>query len=130
MKFDEFVGQVQNRARLASEGQAFDAIKATLTVLGQRLAGGEAEDIAAQLPSQLQEYLLKEGYQDSFGVQEFFQRVSKLEKVDLPESVHHTRAVISVLRDAISPGEYADMLDQLPDEYKPLFEGQPEGEMA
>ena len=130
MKLDEFMGQVQNRARLASEGEAFTATKATLEVLGQRLAGGEAEDIAAQLPSQIQEFLLKEGYQESFGVQEFFQRVSKLEKVDLPESVHHTRAVISVLRDAISQGEFEDMMDQLPDEYKPLFEGQAEGEMA
>lgn len=130
MKFDEFIGQVQNRARLASEGEALNATKATLRVLGQRLAGGEAEDVAAQLPSQLQEYLLRDGYQESFGVQEFFRRVSALEKVDLPESVHHTRAVISVLRDAISPGEFKDMMDQLPDEYKPLFEGQPEGEMA
>ncbi len=131
MKFDEFIGQVQNRAHLASEGEAFNATRATLEILGQRLFGGEAKDIASQLPSQLREFILKnEGQNESFGVDEFFHRVSDREKVDLPVSVHHARAVISVLRDAISPGEFEDMMDQLPEEYRPLLQGESEGEMG
>jgi uncharacterized protein (DUF2267 family) len=46
MKYNEFVGQVQLRARLSSLDEAVGAVRATLTVLGQRLSGGEASDLA------------------------------------------------------------------------------------
>ena len=50
MKHDEFIGQVQHRARLGSRGDAERATWATLQTLGERLAGGEAKDFASQLP--------------------------------------------------------------------------------
>ena len=40
MDLDEFLGHVQHRAQLASTGQALNATRSTLQVLGQRLAGG------------------------------------------------------------------------------------------
>ncbi len=51
MKYDEFISQVQRRANLASREEAERATRATLETLGERLAGGEAKDLAAQLPS-------------------------------------------------------------------------------
>ncbi len=42
MQYDQFVGQVQSRAPLASNGEAIAAIRATLETLGERLAGGAA----------------------------------------------------------------------------------------
>jgi len=51
------------------------------------------------------------------------------EGVDLPDAVHQARAVISVLGEAVSPGEMADARAQLPDEYDPLFGLGSEGEM-
>jgi uncharacterized protein (DUF2267 family) len=38
-----------------------------------------------------------------------------------------TRAVISVLKEAVSEGEINDIIDQLPEEYEPLFESGCEG---
>lgn len=40
MQYEQFVGQVQNRGRMASQGEAVRAICATLETLGERLAGG------------------------------------------------------------------------------------------
>lgn len=128
MTFDQFTGQVQHRARLASTGDALRAIRATLTVLGQRLYGGEAYELAAQLPEEIKRYLQQALPSETFGLTEFYQRVADLEGVDMPESVFHSRAVISVLIDAVSPGEIRDMLDQLPSDYAPLFNWEGTGE--
>ena len=50
MQYDQFIGEVQNRARLPSEGEAIAAVRATLQTLAERLAGGATDNLAAQLP--------------------------------------------------------------------------------
>lgn len=122
MTFDEFLGQVQHRARLASTGEAHKATRAALTVLGQRLYGGESFDLAAQLPSEIKLFLVQSGPSEAFGLDEFCARVADIEGLDLPKAIFHARAVMSVLQEAVSPGEIRDMFDQLPSEYAPLFE--------
>jgi uncharacterized protein (DUF2267 family) len=124
MKHDEFIGQVQHRARLSSRGDAERATWATLQTLGERLAGGEAKDFASQLSPQLAQYALSglAGLGAPFSVDEFCSLVSEREGVDLPQAALHARAVISVLQEAISQGEVADTLSQLPNEYHRLFE--------
>src|SRR5947209_11217991 len=57
MKYDEFISQVQHRAKLNSREDAVRASSATLETLGERLAGGEAKDLASQLPQELALYL-------------------------------------------------------------------------
>lgn len=131
MKYDEFVGRVQNRARLSSTDEAVGAIRATLEVLGKRLAGGEPSDLAAQLPPEIGRYLEHAATAgERFGLDEFFERVSKQEKTDLPEAAHHARAVVSVLGEAVAQGEIEDVRAQLPQEYDPLFESGSEGSLT
>ena len=124
MKHDEFIGQVQHRARLASRGDAEIATRATLETLAERLSGGEADDLASQLPRGIAEYLRTEfaGEGMRFSVEEFFERVSQREGVDLSRAIYHARAVIAVLYEAVSPGEMDDVRAQLPAEYARLFE--------
>ncbi|MHB9134406.1 MAG: DUF2267 domain-containing protein [Armatimonadota bacterium] len=129
MHYDEFVGQVQHRARLASEGDAVRAIHATLQTLSERLYGDEASDLAAQLPLEIGAYLKEPVVQDSFDLKEFYQRVAIRENADLQDAVYHARAVISVVLDAVSRGEIDDMLAQLPNEYQGLFTWTGEGGM-
>ncbi len=129
MKYDEFVGRVQNRARLADSGEAVRAIRATLQTLGERLYGNEADHLAAQLPNEIALYIDLAEQKESFSVQEFFKRIAERENVDLPESAHHTRAVISVVQDAVTAGEIDDVLEQLPEDWNELFEAGSEGEM-
>jgi len=109
MLYDEFIGRVQSRARLGTSADAVRATRATLEVLGQRLFGGEAKDLADKLPQEVGYYLRQAETSERFGLDEFFQRVSEREAVDLPVAVHHARAVVSVLRDAVSLSEIADV---------------------
>lgn len=129
MQYDEFVGEVQNRARLPSRGDAVSAIQATLETLAERIAPGEASDLAAQLPPQLGTFLRDVDKTERFAVDEFFLRVAAKETADLPDAVHHARAVIDVLQEAVTPGEIDDLRAQLPDDYNPLFEAGSEGEL-
>ncbi len=122
MNYDHFVQQVQHHARLSSNGEAVSAIRATLETLGERLAGGEPKDLAAQLPREIDNYLPQEGSGERFSVDEFFQRVSQKEGADLPDAVHHARAVMAVMSEAVTGGQVQDIRAQLPDEYGRLFD--------
>jgi uncharacterized protein (DUF2267 family) len=124
MKHDEFIGQVQHRARLSSRGEAERAVRATLETLAERLSGGEAEDLAAQLPLEIGHHLRGpwSAQGERFPLDEFFRLVSLREGVDLPAAVFHARAVIEVLSEAVSTGEMDDVRAQLPAEYERLFD--------
>lgn len=132
MKHDEFIGQVQHYARLSSRGEAERATRATLETLSERLAGGEAKDLASQLPQEIGEHLRREwsGLGERFDLAEFFQRVSEREGVKYQDAVFHARAVIGVVEHAVSPGEIKDVRAQLPAEFAGLFESGNTGPMA
>jgi uncharacterized protein (DUF2267 family) len=129
MQFDQFVGKVQHQAKLSGTDEALRAIQATLETLAERTAGKEAHNLAAQLPEEIGQYLKGSGPAESFSVDEFLTRVSVREDVDKPVSVYHARAVMNVLKEAISAGEMEDLRAQLPDEFAPLFEAGIKGEM-
>jgi uncharacterized protein (DUF2267 family) len=129
MNYDKFLGKVQNQARLPTTADAVKATRATLEVLGQRLHGGEADDLASQLPSEIGLYLKQAEPSEAFDLDEFFKRVSQREDIDLPDAIFHSRAVISVLTEAVTPGEIEDVRAQLTQEYDPLFEAGSEGSM-
>ena len=122
MQYHEFVGQVQDRARLGSEGEAMQAIRATLSALGTRLHGGEANDIAAQLPDGIAHFLTRAERNEPLTMRAFYEQVQEAEQVDFPEAVFHARVVMQVLEEAISGGEMQDIRAQLPAEYEDLFE--------
>ena len=125
MQLHDFLGQVQHRAQLRDFDSALRASRATLETLAERMSGNEPDQLGAQLPHELAEFLHHEGSGggERFDSNEFLKRVSEREGVDLPVSVYHVRAVLEVLREAVSPGEIRDVLDQLPDDYRRLFEG-------
>lgn len=131
MKHDEFIGQVQHRARLSSRGAAERATRVVLETLAERLAGGEAKDLAAQLPPEIGEHLRGRwsGIGERFSLAEFYRLISQREGVDMPEAAFHARAVIEVLGEAVSKGEMADVRAQLPDEFDRLFETGSSGQM-
>ncbi len=122
MKADEFIKQVMDRAGIPSRDQAINATHATLSVLGERLFGGERNDLAAQLPQELQPYLLESGISRKFDVEEFFERIGEEEGIGADQAAKHARAVISVLCDSVTAGEIKDVRSQLPKDFAPLFE--------
>jgi len=131
MKYDEFISQVQHRAKLNSREDAVRASSATLETLGERLAGGEAKDLASQLPQELALYLERThtGIQQSFSLDEFFWRVSQREGVDLTESTYHARVVIALLSEVVTLGEIENIKSQLPKDFAKLFDVENEGNL-
>jgi uncharacterized protein (DUF2267 family) len=127
MQHDEFIGQVQSRARLASRGEAEVATRATLETLGERLELGLAENVASQLPLEIGRYLLDSRPFERISVEDFFDRVSLREGMDRPKAVHHARAVLEVLEEA-TRGVMDKVRLSLPEEFMPLFSGS-EGKM-
>ena len=130
MQTQEFLGQVQNKAHLATLGEAMRATRATLETLAERLGPDDARHLAAQLPHEIQLFLADAGMPmpERFSSQEFLLRVCAREGIDLRESTYHAQAVIDVLAEAVNEGETIEVLDRLPDDYRRLFargEGKP-----
>lgn len=124
---EAFSAEPDLAVRLASSGEAVRAIQATLKTVAAHVADTEGEDRAAQLPSG--EYLRDVDRTEGFSVDHFFLRVAAKEGADLPDAGFHARVVMDVLGEAVTVGELADVLSQLPESYKPSFEASSEGGM-
>lgn len=124
MQFHDFLGKVQDRARLDSQDSAMRATRATLNTLAERLRGNEPTDLAAQLPPEIGEHLRtdKAGAGERFDAQEFVQRVCERGDVQANEGTHHAQVVLGVLNEAVSAGEMKDVRQQLPEDYSTLFQ--------
>ena len=131
MKYNEFIGQVRHRIGLGSLAEAERATRATLETLAERLAGGEARDLASQLPAELAHFLQPpdEGIGTKLTLYDFFELVSLREGVDLEDSTLHARVVIGVLTEAVSQGEIQDVRVQLPAAFAQLFNIANEGDL-
>jgi uncharacterized protein (DUF2267 family) len=55
VQYEEFLDKVQDRIGPAQPDEARRAITATLETLGERISGGEANDLTEQLPKELKE---------------------------------------------------------------------------
>lgn len=126
MKHDEFIKHVQSVAQLNSREEAERATHATLETLKERIVGNEASQLAAQLPKELGEYLRGREGEDGqyFRLEEFIQRVSEKEGVEPTAAANHVRAVFSVLQQAVTPGEFADVRANLSDDYEDVLPAQ------
>jgi uncharacterized protein (DUF2267 family) len=131
LKYDEFIAPVRHRAGLGSHAEAERATRATLETLAERLAGGEAHDLASQLSPELARYLElpDAGIAAKLTLDEFFELVSEREGVDLPDATLHARVVIGVLTEAVSLGEIKDVRVQLPAAFAQLFNVENEGDL-
>jgi uncharacterized protein (DUF2267 family) len=80
-------------------------------------------DLASQLPQELQEYVRpRDKVGERFGVEEFVNRVAAAAKVDGETARRGARAVAITLREAVTPGEWDDVMAQLPAEYSQIAE--------
>lgn len=128
MHEDEFLAHVRERADLESTDEARGATEAALRVLGTRLTEPEAEDLAAQLPEDFGAALTWQSGTEpkAFDADAFVDRVGDRgaddNRVDSSDAEAHAKAVMSVLADAVSAGEIADIRAQLPGGYERLFD--------
>jgi uncharacterized protein (DUF2267 family) len=129
MRYEEFIAQIRQRARLATKQEALNATKAVLETLAGRLGASGAEHLAAQLPEELAFYLHSTRTGESYDLQEFFHRVSEREGVELADGSFHARVVTGLLSEIVTMGEIADLRACLPPDFARLFEVENEGEL-
>lgn len=122
MKYDEFIASVMQRTGLPREA-AEPLTHATLRVLAERLSGGEAEDLQAQMPKGLKEDLdvPREKPAQSFRAAEFTRRIAERAGIDETAAQIGAAAVLATIGDAVTPGEFDDVLSQLGREYAALL---------
>ena len=124
MEYGEFIKSVSEQANLERD-QAEKATRAALSTLAERLAGGEFTDLATQLPQELQEAVLeaeRAGEGRSLSADEFVAVVARRESAGVEEARPHVKAVLATVRDAVTPGEFDDLLSQLPSDFRELVE--------
>jgi uncharacterized protein (DUF2267 family) len=131
VKYNEFIVQVQRRANLDTPDEAELATGAVLETLAERLAGGEAKDLASQLPPEIAVYLQQPfaGEGESFSLDEFFTRVGEREGIDPADAAFHARVVLGLVSEVVTIGEIENVRAQLPADIRQLFEVENEGEL-
>jgi uncharacterized protein (DUF2267 family) len=121
MDYETFIALVEKSAQ-ASREEAERAVRATLETLAERLSGGEARDVAAELPPELRP-LLEDGRRpEPFDLREFLRRVAEREGVPEDRAVRHARAVFVALGVTLSPDELHDMASELPKDFGDLLD--------
>ncbi|HEV8567055.1 MAG TPA: DUF2267 domain-containing protein [Actinoplanes sp.] len=120
MKYPEFISKVTERSALPRD-EADAITRATLQTLGERITGGEARDLAAQLPKELQDDLASASEEaEPFDLEKFIRRVGERARVAPADARIGINAVFQTLEDAVSFGEFEDVMGQLPEEFGAL----------
>ena len=120
MKYEEFIDRVAESAGVSKE-DAEALTRATLTTLAERITGGEARDLADQLPLPLQNPVLgAEEEAEAFTFEEFVRRTAERAGTDPTVAEMAVDAVMATLRDAVTPDEFDDVISQLPEDFKRL----------
>lgn len=130
MRYSEFVDQVQKKTGLEGREEAVRIIEAVLETLGERLTRNEQADLAAQLPNELKEIVLKRLGADRFMLEDFYNRIRARADIGYPDAVKRSQAVLDVLEAAISPGQLENILSELPEEYKEVFRKKEPGPLS
>jgi uncharacterized protein (DUF2267 family) len=95
-------------------------------VLGERLAGNEPKDLAAQLPAGIGEFVaVGVDSAESFGVEEFRRRIAAALNGSAETANWDASAVLCTVTEVITGGQLNQILSQLQPAYAPLF-GKPE----
>ncbi|MGH3788959.1 MAG: DUF2267 domain-containing protein [Pseudonocardiaceae bacterium] len=127
MQQHEIVSAVAQSAGIGDHKLAERAVRATLMVLGSRLAGGQTSNLASQLPPALAEVMPAEEPGERFDLAEFYREVAAAEGDRCPpeRARQHARAVLAALKVALTGHEYDHMASQLPADYADLLGTEP-----
>lgn len=124
MSSQDFTAMVRKRGEFDSDEEAEQATRATLETLGERVSGGQAQDMAAELPEPLGGYLTAragpKATSKDYDFAEFCRRVADREPAEIgpAEAQSRVRAVLTVLQEAVSDSEWENMCTQLPNDYR------------
>ncbi|WP_071191821.1 DUF2267 domain-containing protein [Trichormus sp. NMC-1] len=123
MEYTEFITHVQSLTQSNSREEAERATQATLATIKELIPNDEIQELAAQLPEALGQYLRESETEanQSFHLQEFIERASQKENIDPTTAAIHVRAVFAVLQNAITPENFLKFHTSFSHDYEELF---------
>jgi uncharacterized protein (DUF2267 family) len=123
MEYNQFVHQVQTRARLRTANDAITATRATLQTLAERVGASQLAPFSQVLPAVFGAALadVPVGPAKPFSFDSFCQRLADREQADVPVAVFHARCVVETLRGAGLDERVAALAAGLTPDYAPLF---------
>jgi uncharacterized protein (DUF2267 family) len=122
VNYAEFLEAATKRAGLPPT-EAANIIRATLVTLAERISGGAARDLAAQLPEEFRGYLDKEDeFAERLDLAEFVHEVRARAGVDDQRAAEGAHAVLVTVRDAVSAEEFEDLVSELPKDIRQLLQ--------
>jgi uncharacterized protein (DUF2267 family) len=121
MSYDEFLRRGEERTGIREPAEAERTAVVVLQALCDRLTGDEAFDLLAQLPAQLKKAVIVTRGQVPMSRDEFVGRVADELDAPVEEAQRRIRAVFGTIREAVSRGEFRDVLEQLDPEYADLL---------
>jgi uncharacterized protein (DUF2267 family) len=111
---------VAKRSGLVKE-EAVDLIRATLEELGHQLSGGEARELALNLPDGLASYLSQhDGGAHPEPLTDFVRHLGQRTGLSQADVTRGVRAVLTILGQEPDSGHMQHALSQLPAEYRRL----------
>jgi uncharacterized protein (DUF2267 family) len=120
VKYDEMVKAVEERAGIADRTEAERSLRVVVQALADRLLGGEADDLLAQLPEPLKSEVAVTDEADPMNPQEFVERVAGELRLPDEEARDLVRAVFGTLQEALTEGEWEEVVGQLDKQYAGL----------
>jgi uncharacterized protein (DUF2267 family) len=120
MKYHEFIKRIEEETGIPDRDEADRTTVTVLQALSERLAGGEPKDLLSQLPKELKERVQPVPEAQPLEPDEFVERVASELDISPQEARARIRGVFHVLREAVTPGEFEDVLSQLDPEYAAL----------
>jgi uncharacterized protein (DUF2267 family) len=121
MTYDEFVQAIRAETHIESREEAEETAFVVLDALAERISGGEADDLYAQLPdplkSRLQARVRRDEPARSMSAHEYVALVASRLGVSEEDAERRIRGVFDVVRRAVTQGEFDDVLSQLDSSY-------------
>ena len=121
MKYDVMVKEVKDRAEIDDRAEAEWTLHVVLQGLCDRLTHDECEDLLAQIPEPLKSLIVVSEGRVRITARDFVRWVASELELTLDEATERVRAVFDVLHQAVTPGEFHDVVVQLPPGYADLL---------
>lgn len=125
MHYPDFLEKVRRAANIETLHDSLLVVEATLATFGERLTRTEKFELGAQLPKELKAFLGEMGDVQRFSLEEFYNRVAARAELGRPDAVKRSRAVMMVLKEAVTDGLLKQIREKLPAEYNELFGSEP-----
>ena len=121
MRYDQMIKEVKDRAEIQDRAEAEWTTRVFLQGLCDRLTPDECEDLLAQMPEPLKSLVVVGEAPVPITARDFVEWMASELELTPEEATQRVRAVFDVLHEALTPGEFHDVVAQLPSGYAELI---------